>query len=250
MATLVARRVGPRAGGLASGTPVVAGPIVLIYAIERGEGFARAAAAAAVLGLISQLGFCVTYTLVATRASWPTALAAASLTFGLGTLLLSAVDPPLLVSVVVTLAAIACAATVIRRSAPPSTATERPEGDLLLWRLAITAALVVALTAAAGKLSAHLAGLLTPFPIITAVMACFTHARVSAAAAIEMLGGLVTALTCFLTFFAVLAALLGHVGEAAAFGLSTAASLACWLALAWHVGAFNRSSAGTATAPC
>jgi hypothetical protein len=249
-ATLVARRLGHRAGGLVSGIPVVAAPIVLIYAIEQGEGFARAAAAAAVLGLISQVGFCVTYVLVATRASWPLALVAASFAFALGTLLLSAVEPPLLVNVVAALAAIAGGAMLIDRYVSPSAGAEQPEGDLLLWRLAITAALVVALTAAAGGLSAHLAGLLTPFPIITAVMACFTHARVGAAAAIELLGGLVMALTCFLAFFAVLAALLGHVGGPAAFGLSAVASLAWWLALAWRVGGLTRSSTGAVAAGC
>ena len=41
LATYVARRLGPRAGGMVSGIPVVAGPIVLIYAIEHGDRFAR-----------------------------------------------------------------------------------------------------------------------------------------------------------------------------------------------------------------
>jgi hypothetical protein len=53
VATVVARRVSPRAGGMVSGLPVVAGPIVIIYAVEHGDRFARDAAAAAVLGMIS-----------------------------------------------------------------------------------------------------------------------------------------------------------------------------------------------------
>ena len=103
--------------------------------------------------------------------------------------------------------------------------------DLLLWRLVITAALVVAITAAAHGLSAHLAGLLATFPIITPVLAGFTQASVGVDAAIEMLSGLVPALVCFLAFFATLAATLAPLGAPVAFGLATLAALGLWAVL-------------------
>ena len=41
VASLAARRYGPRIGGLIAGLPVVAGPILLIYALEHGTGVRR-----------------------------------------------------------------------------------------------------------------------------------------------------------------------------------------------------------------
>ena len=66
-ATQVAGRLGHRAGGLVGGLPVVAGPILLIYAVEQGQAFAAEAAAGAVLGIVSLVGFCVAYALAARR---------------------------------------------------------------------------------------------------------------------------------------------------------------------------------------
>ena len=232
LATYVARRVGPRAGGMVSGIPVVAGPIVLIYAVEHGERFARAAAAAAVLGMLSLIAFCVVYALVARAASFVVALVASLAAFALATVLLSGIDPPLGVSVVVTFVVICVAAWWLHGLASGGPPHARPQSDLLGWRVVITAALVVTLTAVAGDLSAHLAGLLVPVPIITAVLAGFTQARTGAGAAIELLGGVVFALFSFLAFFAVLALLLVKVSAVAAFAIASAAAAACWGVLA------------------
>jgi hypothetical protein len=156
------------------------------------------------------------------------------------------VDPPLAASAALTLAAIGAGVWLLARIAP-DVPPPRRGSDLLLWRLAITAALVVAITAVAGGLSAHLAGLLTPLPIITAVMAAFTHARSGAPAAVELLGGLVQALVAFLAFFVTLAALLPETGSPAAFGAASAAALACWGLLTAAV--LSRREGGGGTPP-
>jgi hypothetical protein len=226
-ATRVARKLGHRAGGLVGGLPVVAGPILLIYAVEQGEGFAAKAAAGAVLGIISLVGFCVAYALTAERAGTAIALAAGWLAFGVGTVALIPVTPPLAISTLLTLAVVAGGAALLHRLAP-GPADAEPGSDLLAARLAVTAVLVLALTAAAGSLSPHLAGLLAPFPIITAVLAGFTQAHSGAGAAVELLAGLAGALVCFTIFFAVLAALIGPLGAAAGFVLATVAALAAW----------------------
>ena len=228
LATYVARRLGPRAGGMVSGIPVVAGPIVLIYAIEHGDRFARAASAAAVLGMLSLIAFCVVYALVARVAPFPVALVASLATFALCTAVLSGVRPPLGVSALVTFVGICAGSWFLLRLASEAGPHPRPQNDLLLWRMVITAVLVVTLTAVAGDLSAHLAGLLVPVPIITVVLASFTQATVGPAAAIDLLGGLVFALFSFLVFFAALALLLVQVSAVAAFALASAAALACW----------------------
>ena len=60
-ASLAARRFGPRIGGLVAGLPVVAGPILLVYALTHGAAFAADAAAGTLLGLISLTAFVVVY---------------------------------------------------------------------------------------------------------------------------------------------------------------------------------------------
>lgn len=229
-ATLAARRLGHRAGGLIAGLPVVAAPIVLIYAVEQGDAFARDAAAAGALGLVSPVLFCLAYAACARSAGYVAALAAGWLAFSAATALLSAVYPPLALSVAIALMGIGGASWLLARAVTGPVEASAPS-DLLLWRLAITAALVVAATTAAHGLSAHLAGLLATFPIITAVLAGFTQASVGADAAIELLSGLVPALACFLAFFATLAATLTSLGGPAAFGVATAATLALWACL-------------------
>ena len=154
-------------------------------------------------------------------------LAAGWVSFGVLTAVLSAVHPPLAVSAVLTLASILGGAALLAALAPGD--LEPSAGrTLLVWRLGITIALVLGLTAAAHGLSAHLAGLLAPFPIITAVLAGFTQAHAGGPAAVELLAGLVSALVSFEAFFAVLAATLGSLGGPAAFTLATVAALGAW----------------------
>jgi hypothetical protein len=249
VATVVARRLGHRAGGLVGGLPVVAGPIVLIYAVEQGEPFAAEAAAGGVLGIISLALFCLAYAACARRGGVGVALAAGWGAFAASTAALSPVDPPLAVSALATLTAIAAGTALLRRAAAGHPAAG-VSAELLPWRLGITAVLVVALTAAANDLSAHLAGLLAPFPIITAVLAGFTHAHAGPDAAIELLGGLVSALVCFLAFFTVLAATLDQTSAVAAFGLATASALALWALLVATVrNRPRRRSSGSTPSP-
>lgn len=61
------------------------------------------------------------------------------------------------------------------------------------------------------------------------MLAGFTQARAGADAAIELLGGLVPALVCFLAF--ALAATLSPLGAPAAFALATVVALGLWAGL-------------------
>ncbi len=69
-ASMTARRFGARVGGLVAGLPVVAGPILLAYALAHGRGFAANAAAGTLLGLVSLIAFVVVYAHLAHRVWW------------------------------------------------------------------------------------------------------------------------------------------------------------------------------------
>ena len=84
-ASLAARRFGARIGGLIAGLPVVAGPILLVYALAHGGPFAAGAAAGTLLGLVSLIAFVVVYARLAGRASWPASMLAGWLAFAVAT---------------------------------------------------------------------------------------------------------------------------------------------------------------------
>jgi len=86
--------------------------------------------------------------------------------------------------------------------------------------------LVLTLTAVSGALGPHLSGLLAPFPIITSVLAVFTHAHGGVAQVEVLLRNFLFGFYGFAAFCLVLAVALPALGIAAAFGLATAAALA------------------------
>ncbi|HET7342380.1 MAG TPA: hypothetical protein VFL90_13040, partial [Methylomirabilota bacterium] len=92
-------------------------------------------------------------------------------------------------------------------------------------RMAITTALVVGITGAAGALGPRLSGLLATFPVYASILAIFAH-RAGAAPAVQVLRGLLLGLFAFAVFFVVLGATLQRVGVAAGFALATVAALA------------------------
>ena len=230
-ATAVARRLGHRAGGLVGGLPVVAAPIVLIYALQHGQAYAARAAQGTVLGIVSLVAFSLTYATVARRARWPAAVAAGWAAFLTATALFALQPLPLAVSGVLTFAVV-----VVASRSPALKRPMRADAhgrDLMLWRLLATVAMVLALTSASGSLSPWLSGLLAPFPVITAVLASFTHAQSGPDATAELLAGLVPGLASFALFFVALAIALPRVGTAAAFALATGAALASHAAIAF-----------------
>jgi hypothetical protein len=229
-ATHAARRLGHRAGGLVGGLPVVAAPIVLIYALEHGTAFAAQAAAATVLGVVSLVAFCAAYAAAASRsgragrAGVPLALMAGWAAFGASTWFFADRRLGVWTGALLALAAVLLAGRSLAGRAPERREAARGR-DLLIWRLLVTGAMVLALTTASGPLSPWLSGLLAPFPIITAVLAGFTHAQAGGGASIALLAGLVPGLVSFALFFVVAAVALPGVGIAAGFGLATGAAL-------------------------
>src|ERR1700689_1886862 len=82
-ASLAARRFGPRIGGLVGGLPVVAGPIVLAYALAHGNGFAADVADGTLLGLVSLIAFVVVYGRLSRGVRWGICMLCGWLAFAL-----------------------------------------------------------------------------------------------------------------------------------------------------------------------
>ncbi|MGD0454037.1 MAG: hypothetical protein ABSB69_10610 [Solirubrobacteraceae bacterium] len=224
-ASLAARRFGPRIGGLIAGLPVVAGPILLAYALEHGRGFAASAAAGTLLGLVSLIAFVVVYGRLAGRVFWGASMLAGWLAFAAATAVFSALSLPL--GVALALAAVALAlglACLPQPGGDPRLHVTPPSWDLPV-RAACALALVLCLTAVAGWLGPQLSGLLAPFPIIATVLATFTHAQRGTDELLRLLRGLVSGFGAFALFCFTLAVSLHRLDTAAAFALATTLAL-------------------------
>src|SRR6201989_1089665 len=74
--TVAARVWGPSVAGWLPGLPVVAGPIVLLLALERGSSFAAQASAASIAAIAASEAFNFAYAWSCRRVGWPLALVA------------------------------------------------------------------------------------------------------------------------------------------------------------------------------
>jgi len=224
-ASLSARRFGPRVGGLIAGLPVVAGPILLVYALAHGRAFAAGAAAGTLLGLVSLIAFVVVYGRLAGRVFWGASLLVGWLAFALATVLFSAVSIPVGAALLVAGAGLLVGLASLprpRRNAPIHSTP--PRWDLPV-RAACALTLVLTLTAVSGWLGPQLSGLLAPFPIIATVLATFTHAQRGTDELLRLLRGLVSGFGAFALFCFTLAVSLPRLNTGAAFALATALAL-------------------------
>jgi hypothetical protein len=224
-ASVVARRFGPWIGGLIAGLPVVAGPILLAYALEHGRVFAQHAAAGTLLGLLSLTTFVVVYGRLASRANWLVCMLCGWVAFAIATLVLDGVTVPPGVAL-----GIACAGFAVGlRLLPDAGAADRLIGSPPAWDLPVRCGcaliLVLALTTASGWLGPQLSGLLAPFPVITTVMATFTHAQRGAAETVRLLRGMLSGFIAFALFCFTLTIALRASNIAPAFLLAALAAL-------------------------
>ncbi len=225
--SLASRRFGPRVGGLSAGLPVVAGPILLVYALGQGRVFASGAAGGALLGLVSLTAFLVVYSRVGAHASWRVALLAGWLTFALATAVLSTFS--ISVGAALAVAAVGVMAGLVTLPYPSGAESAHtlppPRWDLPL-RAACAAALVLTLAAVSGWLGPRLSGLLAPFPVIATVLATFTHAQRGVDDVRRMARGMVTGFCAFAAFCFTVSVTLRSLDIATSFVLATVVALA------------------------
>jgi hypothetical protein len=225
IASLVGRRFGPRAGGLAGGLPVVGGPILLVLTLQHGREFGSTAAAGSLGGLFATTVFVLVYAWLAVRAGPMVCVFAGWLGFLATISLLSAFDPPREVALLMACGSFALAPLVMPDLGEQETEPPRPPRWDLPVRMAVAAALVVAISAASSALGSRVSGLLTPFPILTAVLGVFTQHQSGAAAVEPLMRGFLVAYFSFAAFSYVASLALESMAIGPAFAVASAAAI-------------------------
>ena len=225
-ATFAGRRWGDRLSGWLVGLPLTSGPVVFFLAVEQGNGFATRAALAVMLGTISQAAFAFVYARAAIRTGWAVATLAGCAAFALATLAFQRVSLPALPSFALVTGSLIVALFLMPTTRPAADrALPPPPWDLPL-RIVVATGLVLLLTAIAPAIGAHLAGLLSPFPVYAGVLAIFAHRQSGGDAASNVLRGLLLGLFSFGAFFLVLAVGLNRFGIGLSFLVATVTALA------------------------
>ncbi|SHK69264.1 hypothetical protein SAMN05443637_110110 [Pseudonocardia thermophila] len=228
--TLAGRRWGPAVTGALVAFPITAGPVLLVTHVERGPGFTRSAAVAALLGLVALAAFGLVFARLG-RLGWVRALTVSWVVVLAIDLVVALRPVPALPALAAALSGTVLALALMPPATAPGTAAPPPAWDLPARALA-TAALVITLTTAAELLGPLWTGALATFPTAASVIAAFTLAQGGPPASTAVLRGMVSGLFGFAGFcFAVavlvdalgLLAFLAGVAVAAAVQLAVAA---------------------------
>lgn len=233
--SLAGRRWGIAVAGVLGGLPVVAGPVLLVETLLHGRDFGADAAGGTLLALAALTAFVVVYGRVAEAVGPLRSVLWGWTAFLLGVAALSLVQPPPAMSLILVVGCFALGLRLMPDApwSPPIAATP-PWWDLPA-RASAALGLVLALTAASGALGPHLSGLLAPFPIITSILAVFTHGHQGIAQVRVLLRNFLLGFYGFAAFCFVLAVALPELATGTAFGFATAAALGVQAAVKHHV---------------
>lgn len=198
LVTLATQRWGATLGGWLGGLPWIAGPISIFLALEQGPHFAARAAVPALAAVLGILGFCRVYVALSPRFGWMVcSLAGYAVYLGVALLLRFL---PLNLYLVYGVVLVAIALTLRTFPHPPAQTHRPAPGFDLPLRMAVATGFVLGVTKVADWLGPAWSGLLTPFPIMTSILAAFTHHQQGWRVSTRLLRGLLGAMFGFATF--------------------------------------------------
>jgi hypothetical protein len=223
--SLASRRWGPRVGGWLAGMPLVTGPILFILALEQETAFTAAVASGSLLAVAPGIAFGFAYSHLALRAGWLPSLAGALLAWtGLGAALVQLPPSPWL-SLAIALASLLAGPHLFPRVTAPAALRAEPRYELPARMLA--AALVVLFTTGVAEyIGSRWTGLIAMFPLLSTLLAVFSHRSQGAAYAVIILRALARGLYALTAFCLVVALALPQAGVALTFVAAVLAVIA------------------------
>jgi hypothetical protein len=224
VATLVARRWGPKAGGILVGFPLTTGPIFLFLAIDQGLDFAQRAVVGILLGLVGLSAFALAYALVSLRTGWFGSLVVAAVGFFVVSVGVGRGDMGMVGSAGAAFAALLFVTLMIPRPQLDAVTVKPPWWDLWL-RMSAAAVLTLTITAAATRLGPVFSGIVGTYPVVSTVVMTFTHQQWGREAAVAMLRGTVLSWIAFVSCFLAIGLTLKPYGLAPSIGIGAAAAV-------------------------
>lgn len=204
---------------------MIAGPILLVLALQHGSAFASRAAVGVLLGMAGLAAFALAYVVVARWRSWPSAVVAAYTAFALAVVAMRPVSVGALPALVIACGSLVLTLALLPQVPRVAAVTLVAARWDLPFRAACTAVAVVSVTAVSTMLGPHLSGLVAAFPIITAVLSAFTHAQRGRDEAIRLLRGFTVGFFSFAAFCFVVAVTIRPLGVSRCFALATVLAL-------------------------
>ena len=220
VASWVARRWGPSAGGWFAALPLTSGPVVLVLALQRGPVFAAEACVGTLLALTSLAAYALVYGWSARWLGWVGSTTSACAAYLCCTWLLWTFPTPLPTAFLVVCAVLAAIVRLMPTGAETGRPASTPYWDIPA-RMAAAIALIWILTSAAGVLGPRVSGLLMPFPIAVSILAGAIHHFEGTPAARLLLRSMVGGLFSFAVFFLVIGATITIWNLASAFFAAT-----------------------------
>lgn len=209
--TIASKKWGNLIGGIIASMPWIAGPIMLFFTIEQGVDFAVNSVKGIMIGVVGVLAFCFAYIYSALKSKWYLSLLLAYLAFMATTILLKTcenlvnLDSWFVIAVVVSLIGL----KVFPKLESQESTGQNLKYDIYL-RMFIITVFVTLITYLAKILGPTWSGILTPFPIITAILAAFTHYTQGAYGTSIILRGILTGFIGFASFLFLQAKLLPY----------------------------------------
>jgi uncharacterized membrane protein (GlpM family) len=211
--------------GWLAGFPSLTGPILFFLALERGPEFTTQASVLALSCVFPAIAFGASYAWACRRFGWPGALACAYSAWTLGVLLLAQLPLTVAWSLAISLLALFLAPRLFPRAQSQWGSRPMPPSELLL-RMAAGALMVLGVTGAAEALGSVWTGLFAAFPVMSTVLAVFSHRANGPGFVVAMLRSMIGGFYSLITYCLAVALLLESQGLAVTFVAAVAAAVA------------------------
>lgn len=202
--TLAGRRWGATVAGSLAGFPVVTGPILYFLFLEQGSEFAKGAAIASTVGVMSNIAFGIAYSWASRRSGWQWSLCLGWITYFCAVAALNLVHVNAWQAGVFTVVGLLIAARLY--PVDDTIAVDAPAASSdLVYRMVAAALLVILVTVFSAALGPNLSGMFAVFPVMGSVLGVFSHIHFGQRYTVRILRGMVQGFYAFTAFCVILA---------------------------------------------
>ncbi|GAB3911289.1 hypothetical protein GCM10028803_52340 [Larkinella knui] len=219
LVTLAIRKWGNKIGGLIGSMPWVAGPILLFFILEQGKAFGIHAIQGVMTGILALISFCFSYSAFCRKLTWLPTLLLSYGSYTCTALIFNHLQLDLYLSYPLVICYILLALRFFPSTNGQAAKTRRLPFDIPI-RMVVSTLFVLVITGLASVLGPTWSGILTPFPILTSILAIFSHTLQGSNGTIITLRGMVIGLLGFTTFLFLQSFLLSEFSVALSFGLA------------------------------